>query len=351
MSRAKKTIFKTSLETLYHSGLFRIMAPMAQGSGVIFTLHRVEPDPGHDFWPNKILTITPEFLKTVIERCLSAGLDVVSLDEMTARLEAGETERRFAVFTLDDGYRDNLTHAYSVFKDHDCPFAIYLCSGLPDGDAELWWLALEEIIRRENVLSFALDGDEQAVSIGSTAEKTACFERIYWWLRAAPVERQYGFVRALCKRYGYDMTALCRGVSLSWDEVRRLSADPLVTIGAHTARHLPLAKLSEEAARDDIENGAARLSAELGVSPQHFAYPYGDLGSAAVREFALADSFGFRSAVTTRPDMLDEESRHQMHALPRVSLNGLYQEGRYVDVFLSGAPFALYNGLKRLCSA
>lgn len=351
MSGAKKTVFKAGLETLYHSRLFRLMAPMARGCGVIFTLHRVEPDPGHDFWPNKILSITPDFLKTVIERCLSAGLDVVSLDEMAARLEAGETERRFAVFTLDDGYKDNLEHAAPVFRDYNCPFAIYLCSGLPDGDAELWWLALEEIIRHETELRFALDGAEETHAIPSTLEKTACFEHIYWWLRAAPVERQYGFIRALAKRYGYDMAALCRSISLTWDEVRVLAADPLVTIGAHTSRHLPLAKLRQEAACSDIAEGAARLSAELGVSPRHFSYPYGDPGSAGPREFALTGSMGFRSAVTTRPGMLDTQSQRKMHALPRVSLNGLYQEGRYVDVFLSGAPFALYNGLKRLRSA
>ena len=74
---------------------------------------------------------------------------------------------------------------------------------------------------------------------------------------------------------------------------------------------------------------------------RHFAYPVGDPGSAGPREFALALEAGFDSAVTTRPGHLFPEHLGHLHALPRVSLNGLFQQKRYVDVFATPAVFTM----------
>ena len=38
-------------------------------------------------------------------------------------------------------------------------------------------------------------------------------------------------------------------------------------------------------------------------------------------------------------------------ALPRVSLNGAYQDCDFTDVPLTGAPFAMFNGLQRVMTS
>jgi hypothetical protein len=50
---------------------------------------------------------------------------------------------------------------------------------------------------------------------------------------------------------------------------------------------------------------------------------------------------GLRSAVTTIPGGLYRKHRDALHALPRVSLNGLFQQKRYVDVFGTPAVFTM----------
>jgi peptidoglycan/xylan/chitin deacetylase (PgdA/CDA1 family) len=65
----------------------------------------------------------------------------------------------------------------------------------------------------------------------------------------------------------------------------------------------------------------------------------------------LAQCLGFKTAVTTRPGVLYPEHREYLTALPRVSLNGQFQALRFIDVFLSGAPFALWNRFKRVDNA
>ena len=64
----------------------------------------------------------------------------------------------------------------------------------------------------------------------------------------------------------------------------------------------------------------------------HLAYPYGDKIAAGAREFALAQAAGFKTAVTTRPGMIFPENAKHLTALPRVSLNGNYQDERILPV-------------------
>lgn len=352
MTTTKADILKAGLSALYYSRAHRLLAPYARGVGLIFTLHQVCPATGGDFQPNRILQVTPEFLDAVCEQVTTLGFDPVSLDEAEERiLAAGPNDRPFVCFTLDDGYRDNRDHAYPIFKRHGIPFAIYVPSDFPSGKGELWWLALEQVIAGTDGLEVVLGGDRELHATHTAAEKTAAFERIYWWLRSIGQDEQRTFIRELCSRHGVDLAALCRRLIMTWDEIRELAADPLVTIGGHTVGHYALAKLPEERARWELEEGANRLEAELGKRPRHVSYPYGDAGSAGPREFALTAELGFATAVTTRKGVIFPEHRNYLTALPRVSLNGEYQSLMFTELYLSGAPFALWNRFRKVDAA
>ena len=86
---------------------------------------------------------------------------------------------------------------------------------------------------------------------------------------------------------------------------------------------------------------------ELGRPCRHFSYPYGDETSAGQREFDIAAKLGIATAVTTRKGLLHKSHVDALTALPRLSLNGDFQDPRYIKVLLSGAPFAFLNALNR----
>ncbi|HML11939.1 MAG TPA: polysaccharide deacetylase family protein, partial [Xanthobacteraceae bacterium] len=115
--------------------------------------------------------------------------------------------------------------------------------------------------------------------------------------------------------------------------------------------HVRLAKVAEKTARAEMRQSAAVIESALGRRPMHLAYPVGDATSAGPREFAIARELGFKTAVTTRPGVLFPEHRAHPTALPRISLNGEYQQLRYVEVLLSGAATAIVNKFRRLDAA
>ena len=79
---------------------------------------------------------------------------------------------------------------------------------------------------------------------------------------------------------------------MTWDEVREVAAEPLVTIGAHSMSHATLAQLTPVDLRAEIAVSVERVEAELGRDCRHFCYPYGDAASAGEREFAVAAALG-----------------------------------------------------------
>lgn len=350
MSRRTQGMMKAALSALHYSGVDSLLSPLTRGVGVIFTLHHVQPEVDEPFQPNRILSITPEFLDAVVRLVVEKGFDVLSLDEMEQRLAEGDFDRPFACFTFDDGYKDNRQFAYPVFRRYGLPFTVYVPTDFPEGRGDLWWLKLEHALRALPIVEVKIDGDRVRIETHSTPQKEAAFDRIYWSLRELPELEARAIVADLCRLHGIDMTKLCSDLIMGWGEIRALATDPLVTIGAHTRRHLALAKLSIGEARQEIGESVHRIESEIGRPCRHFSYPYGDRASAGPREFVLARELGLGTAVTTCKSLLHAHHMNQMTALPRVSLNGEFQKQRYIKTMLTGAPFAIWNTAQRLAS-
>ena len=353
MAGLKKTIIRSGLETLYFSGLHHVMRPIVGGVGAILTLHHVRPPRAEAFQPNRLLEVTPTFFEGLLRRLRRSRIDVISLDEMHRRMVSGKFMRRFVCITFDDGYKDLQQWAYPLLKRYDMPFAIYVATSFPDRLGELWWIALEAVIARNERIGLVVNGKDQFFDCGSIRQKRELFNEIYDWLRAMKTEDELRrVVRDLCACHRIDIAAFCKDLCMGWEEIAQLAADPLATIGAHTVNHVMLKKIAtEQTARAEMEMSRAVIEAALGARPQHLAYPVGDPTSAGPREFRIAGELGFKTAVTTRPGVLFKLHREHLTALPRISVNGEFQQQRYLKVLMSGAATAMWNGFRRVDAA
>jgi len=331
---------------LYGSDLFRAhaWARFARGRGVILTFHHVRPAPTDGFSPNRLLEITPEFLETTLDTLDALGFELVALDEVPARLAGPERERPFAALTFDDGYRDNRDHAAPILARRGAPWTLFVTRDFALGRGRFWWRELEEAVRRVEVVRF--EGLE--LPAATDREKARAFATLYWRLRAGPEAALRDATRRLAEAAGVDVTDLARDACLDFDELRALARDPGVTLGAHTLSHPMLAKADAAGARREIVESKAALEAEIGEAVRHFAYPVGDPGSAGPREFEIAREAGFETAVTTRPGHLFSAHARHLHALPRVSVNGLHQSAGALRALLSGLPLLAWNRGRRI---
>jgi peptidoglycan/xylan/chitin deacetylase (PgdA/CDA1 family) len=285
--------------------------------------------------------VKPDFLDFAIQRIRQLGFDIVDLGEGLRRIESDFPEKRFAVFTFDDAYRDNLKYALPVLRRNQCPFTLYVPTALVDGVGEVWWQALEDIIAQQSAVAVMEGGENEYIPTATLAEKRAAYDTLYARMRAMPEPARVALIRDLASKYDFDIEAQCRGLIMDWGELRTFAADQLCTIGAHTVHHYELAKLPSEQARSEIELSVKVIEAQFGRRPIHLSYPIGGPSSAGTREYQLAKELGLRSAVTTIPGGLYRRHRDTLHALPRVSLNGNFQHRRYMDVFGTPAVFTL----------
>jgi peptidoglycan/xylan/chitin deacetylase (PgdA/CDA1 family) len=321
----------------------RWLASAARGRGVILTLHHVRPLEDRDFAPNQLLEITPEYLDQFLTLVRELGFDVIPLSDVPERLRLAAPKKPFVALTFDDGYRDNLEYGLPVLRRHKAPWTLFVTADYANGGGQLWWLELEEAIRHLERVSLPIEGTMLDLPCGTPAAKHLAFKALYWRLRSGPEDRLRTAIRNLAARAGIDGSELVRALCLGWNELKKLAREPGVTIGAHTITHSMLAKHDEAAAQREIEGSRDVIQRELGVAVSHFSYPVGDVTSAGPREFALAREAGFATAVTTRPGHVFAAHADHLHALPRVSVNGLFQTERAARALLSGVPFLAWN--------
>ena len=332
--------FSTSLrlELAYFSGYALIRQRWTGGAGAILRFERVRPPRAAGFQPLKSREITPKFLDRMIRALKRWKFDIVSTDEVCQRAVRLASPRRFVCLTFDGAYKDLMTSAYPVLSRHGVPFTVYVPTAFPDGVGEAWWLALEEIIARENRVSLVIDRKERHFNIGSIPEKYQLYSFLESWLRSLAPSDLSPAIRDLCTRYSVDLAALSRQASMDWEDLARLEADPLVTIGSATVNYPVLSNLKDAAALREMTMGKAVAETAFHRDIRHFAYPFGDRASWRRQHVAMAVEAGFASAASAIPDIVEPAGRTHLHALPRISWDG-QRSLRAMRVILSGITF------------
>lgn len=181
---------------------------------------------------------------------------------------------RAAIITFDDGYRDNLIHAFPVLKARGLPAVIFLATDYIESDTPFYW----DFAAYCFFHSPKAQADLPVLGVRSWGNEEARERVLREWIEAVkriPETEKQRAVAALESALDvFVPQGTFSGLHLTWDEVRELRRNG-IEFGAHTASHPILTRIPLAQARMEVEKSKARIEEEIGERVISFAYPNG----------------------------------------------------------------------------
>jgi len=349
MKKYRKTIHNSLIRLLNTANGFPLNL-FVKNYGLIFMLHRVRPKSLCTRLPiNESLEIRPDQLEELIIYLKESNFDLISLDDLSEIIKKGMIKQNFVVFTLDDGYYDNLQFAYPVFKKHKTPFTIYVANSFINRNANMWWYELEETILNNNSLTVNLRNIDEKVGIDlkTSSEKQRGFVLVRkLWLekRIISIEQPDHLPLDYPVRLDDDLYK-----TLSWEDLKNLSNDPLVTIGAHTMNHLPLSSLNENDLKYEINTSVNEIERVIQKKVKHFSYPYGGEDEASSREYAFVKELPYIETATTSisgfVSLSKQIDNSFIYKLPRMFISNQTKKENY-SALINGSQLIIERFIK-----
>lgn len=335
---------KILCDFLNYTKCYNFIKPFYGGIGHIIMLHRIVQKNNINSYMNKELELTQNDLEYCINYYIRNKYEIISLNEVHDILVKGKSYQKFVSFTFDDGYRDNYTYAYPIFRKYGLPFAINLTTGFPDRKVILWWYLLEDLLLQQDQIILEINNKELNIKCNNRLEKYKLFNNLKNYILDSDRHEYLNKLEKLFKPYGIDLYKKTDELALDWDQIKNLSDDPLITMGAHTVCHRPFNKLTEEKIRKEIIECVSRIEIMTGKNVEHFSYPFGQCG---ITNFNILKAMGFKTATTTIFGNVFREHKNCLERLPRIYEIEEMPLLKYLDIFASGTYSAIAHKFKR----
>jgi peptidoglycan/xylan/chitin deacetylase (PgdA/CDA1 family) len=221
--------------------------------------------------------------------------NVLPLSEALARLESRSLPSRALSVTFDDGYADNLTVAAPIMLERGIRPTVFVATGYLDGGI-MFNDAITEAMRAAPQRLDLADLGLGLLEMPDVLARRAAIRALVADLKYRPATERGPLAAEILRRAG---ALPPRDLMLTTPQVKSLR-DAGVEIGAHTATHPILTRLSPEAARDDIARSRQELEGILGDPVRLFAYPNGRPGADYdAQHVRMVRELGFSAAVST----------------------------------------------------
>lgn len=287
----------------------------------IFMMHRMRDDScgvnGHD----------PDYLRWALTYLRDNGYQFISLLDLVDALASGaELPLKSVVFTMDDGFLEQVTVAAPIFEEFGCPVSIFLLGNFSSGKAWPWDYQLKYLMSETRASHLTLINHVIALDAdtSNSVRRLAVMRDVRARLKSVHTTDAINTVQELAVLAGVTLgdQPPASQQPIHWELARRCESE-YVTFGPHSMNHSLLAHQSEQNAEAEITESWDRVKNELGNALPVFCYPTGrksiDFGE---REMALVKKHGFKAALSANPGYVGvgkARKPNELFALPRFS--------------------------------
>lgn len=308
-------------------GLWARMRQRLDPSGrcAILLYHRVVPRAGMNAVASLPgIVVTAESFEAQM-RYLRANACVLTRDGFLAALELGRFPPRSVFITFDDGWEDNVRHAYPILKTQGLAATIFLTAGLVGTERAFWQERLMWRLRQASSRVEGLTRGFKEQGLEALLPQVGEAERRHWDGRSLQ-----GLVQQLARETPEVIESLIQALDegvpgtpfpfeqnrlMSWDQASSMEAG-LITFGSHGMSHRPMPQCGVTELENELRGAKATLEARLGRVIDTLAYPGGAHDDRVVRSAAAA---GYRAAFTLVPGLC-APARDALR-LPRINLH------------------------------
>lgn len=199
---------------------------------------------------------------------------IVSGEELDD-LVSGRTKikRLYVAFTFDDGYLDNYTKAFDVFRSADSTATFFLVTDYVGTATVPWWDEIAYLLRNTKRPEIVLDYPVPLKVPLNGHRETSIATVLQHYKRADNMSGEE-FVSEVRRQMECEIPQPKRRF-LNWDEAREMR-DAGMEIGSHTRSHAILGRLSPEVQKQELEVSKQQIEAHIGGRVRGLAYPVGE---------------------------------------------------------------------------
>ena len=275
-------------------GVKQLLWKMLPNGVYCFNYHRIGSPEDSAFDPN-VFSCTAEVFQQHLQ-FFRQHFELISVSDLLTLYPAEQVNKKYALITFDDGYRDNFQLAYPLLKKFNIPATLFVATDFIDQKCIPWWDEVAWIVNSSKLQDIAkcdwLSGLELAKL--SVPEQIKVMLRVIKSDKSSSIADKLAQLRAAANK-SFGITQLQEALFADWDMIRTM-ANNGITIGSHTCSHRILSHLSEDEQRYELSYSREKIAQEISLAVDTLAYPVGGANSFTLQTEQIAQEIGYQLA-------------------------------------------------------